>query len=777
MKKAVLTVCGICLLMTFLSADIIEKIVIEGNRKVSRDTILFYLKSKPNDIYSEEILRKDFKALWETGFFENIKIETLPGDRGVIVKINLKENLFIKEVNYKTSKGIKKEDIIEKLQDNNIILSPFSYFDAAKLKRAERVIMDMLAEKGFNESKVNIATRIEAEQVSIDVEIVQGPKTRIGTIVFPGLDTDLISPQFLSRGLENNKPHNLINVLGGKDIYHKETIKEDLEAVKLRLQEKGYLEAKVGNPSLSFFPKVSAFGKVQKMMRLEIPIEMGPRYRIRNIAIEGNKVVVAETLRRMIRLREGDIYDMKKRNEGLEDIQKLYGALGYCRSQIVPVDNLDPVNQTADLTIRISEDDVCYLGKLEFVGNTFTKDHVIRREWLLKEGRRLNMNALEDSIRRMKQLGLVTIEKMPEIVADRDDPYKINIKAEVKELQRQMINFNVGYSGYEGWFIALGYSTQNFLGLGERFTVNLSSGTRAKSYRLAFTEPYLFNLPASLGFDLFKISYQYPGLFTRESQGVHLTTSFRFWKYFGASFMVGSEKIEITDVNEDLEYINPYSYYYYQEGKRTLNSFSPTLYYSTVDSPLFPSSGTKYLINYRYSGGLLGGDIYLHKLRLEFVKFIPLMRNKNTFGMHAMFQYAFPFGEDENGDPNTLQYYEKYYLGGERSIRGFDVYQVGPRNPDGFGVGGDKALYLNFEYHFPLSQQLSFVAFYDVGNAWDEGVAIDLKDVYTSLGVELKIYIPMMGVPFRLIFAYNPRLLQPDDSHFAFRFGIGPSFY
>ena len=776
MKKMIITISVFLLLLCTLNAEIIENIMVIGNKKVSKDTVLFYMKSKPNEIYSKDILKKDFQSLWETGFFENIRIETEDGPQGIIIKIIVKENLFISTITYKTGKQIKKDDITSKLQENNIILSPYSYFNPVKLKKVERIIKAMLEEKGYNEGKINIDTKIDNQQVAITVQVEQGPKTRIGDIDFPGLDTSMISPVFLIGGFEKIKTHGLISSISKEDIYNEDSIKEDLENLKLRLQQKGYLEAKIGTPKITFFSKATIFGKVQKMLRLSIPIEMGPQYRFGSMKIEGNKVIKLSYLKRKMPLEKGQIYDMKKRNDFIADIQKLYGSIGYCRSQIVPVDNLDPVKRTADLTVRINEDDICYVGKLEFIGNTFTKDHVIRREWLLREGNRLNMNALEDSIRRMKQLGLVTIEKMPEITADPSDPYKIDLKVEVRELQRQMINFNTGYSGYEGWFIALGYSTQNFLGLGEKLTLNLSRGTRAETYRLAFTEPYLFNLPASLGFDIFKTSFRYPGLYTKDGHGYNLITSFRIWKYTGASVMLGSEKIEISEINEDLEWTNPYSYYYYTEGKRTINSFSPTIYYSTVDSPLFPSSGTKYLINYRYSGGILGGDIYLHKYKFEFTKFFSLGR-KHVFGMHAVYQYVIPFGVDSEGDKNVLPFYEKFFLGGERSIRGFDIYRIGPKDPEGNVIGGNKAFFMNFEYHIPLSEQFTFVFFYDLGNAYDTGQSINLNNIYTSLGLELKVYVPMMGVPFRLIFAYNPRTLTSDDSHFHIGFGVGPSFY
>ena len=209
---------------------------------------------------------------------------------------------------------------------------------------------------------------------------------------------------------------------------------------------------------------------------------------------------------------------------------------------------------------------------------------------------------------------------------------------------------------------------------------------------------------------------------------------------------------------------------YYTEGKRKISSLSPTIYYSTVDSPIFPTSGTKYLVNYGYSGGFLGGDISMHKIKLQFVKFIPLWKHKHTIGIQAVYQGLKGFGKNE------VPIYERYFLGGEQSIRGYDIYRIGPRNENGAVLGGTKAFFVNLEYQVPITPEFSVALYYDMGNAYDKGVPISLKNFYSSTGVEVKVFIPMLNVPFRLIFAYNSRLLFSTDSHFAFRFAVGPSF-
>ncbi len=770
MRKISLTILLVVLSTVFLSSEIVRTIVIEGNKKVSKDTFLFYIKSKAGGEYSPDQLRKDFRTLWDTGFFKDIKLDVSDVEGGKAVKFIVEENPLITAIEYNTSKKVKQDDIEDKLQENSVVLAPFSYFNPSKIKKVEKIIKDLLLEKSYNDGKVEIIETPDKGGVKLKINVVTGPKTRIGSIDFPGLDTKFISARFIRRGMKNNKVHGFLSGLSSKDVYNKEKMEEDLKNVKLRLQQKGFIEAKVGRPVFSRVNRMTVMGKFQKMMKISIPVDQGPRYTLGKIEVEGNKIIKSNYLKSLIKIKPGEVYNIKKRNDGIEEIQKIYGSIGYFYAQIAPDENLDPVKKVADLVIRVRENDVAYVGKLEFTGNTFTKDKVIRREWMLKEGRRFNTQALESSIRRMKQLGLVTIEKMPEIKPDPDDPQKINMIVDVQEMNRQMINFNVGYSGYDGWFIGLGYSTQNFLGLGESFTLNLQSGTRTKNYRLGFTEPHLFHLPASLGFDVFKQSFNYPGYYSRNGTGFNLMTSFRFWRFWGASLVYSFEDIEIQDVNEDINWSSSYSYYYYTEGKRVSSSFTPTIYYSTVDSPIFPSSGTKYLLNYKYSGGMLGGDINMHKFKFEFVKFLPLWK-RHTLGLHGVYQTLIEFGE------NPVPFYEKFYLGGERSIRGFDIMRLGPRDQNGYVFGGTKAFFVNVEYQIPLTKEFSFNFFYDIGNAYDKGYPVSIKDVYSSTGLELKIFIPMLNVPFRLIFAYNPRVLYTEDSNFAFKFAVGPSFY
>jgi outer membrane protein insertion porin family len=765
MKKIALLLIISLFLSAFIQADVIKNIIVKGNKKISYETILFYLKSQKNSTFSQSMLKQDFNTLWETGFFENIEFSSEDAEIGKVVTITVVENPILSSIKFNTGRKVNESDIKDKLQEENLILTPMSYITHLKFKKVESIIRKMLLEKGFYNNKVELVKKVNEKSNSIDltINVEQGPKTKVAYIEFEGIKNTAIKPGFLIRGVKNNKINTFFNSLFGKDVYKPEKLSEDLEEIKLRFEQKGYIEAKIGKPKITMVNRMRMLGaKVQKMVRIIIPVDPGPQYRYNGCTIEGNKILKTEFLKTFIHLKKGDVYNVKKRNENVQDLQKFYQGLGYLSCQATPEQDLDPEKKLVTLNLKIFEGKIVYLKSLTFVGNTYTKDRVLRREFFLREGEILRANLLEDSVRRMKQLGLVDIQDPPfEFNPDPQEPQRMHLKVFVTEMHRQMINFNFGYSGYNGLFIALGYSTKNFLGVGEQLSLSLSHGERMKNYNLAFTEPRLFHLPANFGINFFKQDLDYVGYFKRKQAGFSLSTNFRFLKYFGSSLMYRYSNVEEDKI---MEVYNPYFYF-----SGIISSLNTSISYNTVDSPIFPYSGMKFRFDYRYSGGFLGGDVDMHRYNLQFVKFFPLPKRK-TFGMQLSYQYINPFGK------GIIPRTEKIYLGGERSIRGFEPYRIGPRNQYGYTFGGVKAFFMNFEFHLPLTKQLSLVGFYDIGNAYGLNETMSFNNVYQSMGAEFKIFIPMLNVPFRLIFAYNPRLITEGSSHFVFRLGVGPSF-
>jgi len=772
MKKLVLGLIFSCLPLFLFGQDIVEKIEIIGNERVTRDTILYYLSSREGEYFNSNLLRKDFRILWETGFFSNIRIEQEQGARGRIVKITVEENPVIKDIVYKTGKKLKEDDIVNKLKEKDEYILPYSYYNPYRIQRITGTIEELLLEKGLQSGQVNIKTERKGKnEVEVMFDIDEGPKIRVGSVIFEGKTK--IPESILREAMEQNRKHDLISWISGKDVYKQNKLEEDLINIKRKLQEYGFMEATIGEPRVEEITKRTVLFKKQKMRKIIIPVDAGYRYRVGEVKIEGNKAIATKFLRQLIKFKEGDVYSTKIRESSIEDIGEIYRDGGYLRAQVFPVESLDPKRKYVNVTFNIYEGEVARLHRLEFRGNIYTKDKVIRREFLLREGDIFSLAFFKNSVLRIKQLGLVELEKEPDIRPSPEYPNQMDVTLHVKELQRNNIQFTAGYSGYEGTFIALSYSTVNFLGAGETLEFTVQHGKRVKNYMFGFTEPYFLDYPITLGFNIHDQKIILPGLYNRRGKGADLMIGGRIKGYWRTNLTYRYELVDIELPSEDGEpstYYNPYYYgMYFGAGNYITSSIIPTIYRSTVDSPLTPTRGTRYLASCKFSGGILGGEIDLVKPRFEFTHFQPLWIG-HVFGFHVEYQYVKPLkGSD-------LPFWERFYLGGERSIRGYEIYTIGPRNEDNRIIGGDKSLVFNVEYIIPVGGPLYAIFFYDAGNAYGPEQKMSLGNLFTSTGLEMRVFVPALRIPFRLIFAYNNPKIYDDDSNFQFRFAVGTTF-
>ncbi len=745
--------------------EILERIEIVGNERVTPETIIYYLSVREGEYFNEAQLRRDFRVLWATGFFADIRIESLPGTRGRIIRISVEESPIVRTVTYKTGKKVKESDIVSKLKEKDQQILPYSYYSPAKVQKIEGTITDLLFEKGLLASSIETDVRkVGKNEVEVLIRVDEGPKIRVGDIVFEG-DTK-IAPSELVWSMKDNRPHTFFNWIAGKDVFKQNTIDDEADRIKKKFQERGYMEASVGEPRTEEIQKRKLFGREQKMMRLIVPVEPGYIYRVGDIKIEGAKALRTEGLRTMVKLRPGTVYSTKVREKSVDDIAELYRNFGYLYIQVIPVENLDPRRKVVNVTFNITENEVAALRRLEFSGNVYTKDKVIRREMIIREGDRFSLNMFKNSILRIKQLGLVDLEKDPDIKPDPEDPTKIDVQVNVKELQRNNIQFTAGYSGYEGTFIAFSYSTVNFLGAGENLELMLQTGKLVKNYSFGFSEPYLFDKPITAGFNVYwrNVDYSTYGIYKQKTQGIDLSTGARVFGMWRVNAVYTFQKIEV-----DYPEGSYYALLYGASGKYNMSSITPMIYYSTIDSPLTPSRGTMYSLSVKYAGTFLGGEIDLIKPSIQFSRYQPFIA-KHVIGVHAEYQFVKAIRDSQ------VPYWERFFLGGERSIRGYEVYTIGPRDARNYNIGGVKAFVFNAEYIIPVGGPVYAILFYDMGNCLPAGENFSLKSMYISAGIEGRIFIPALRVPFRLIFAYNNKKIYPNDPDFAFRFAVGTTF-
>ena len=772
MRKIALTL-GLlaCLALPAVLAaqDIVEKVEIAGNERVTTETVLYYLTVREGDLYSADQFRRDFRVLWSTGFFSNVQFEESQGARGKIVKITVEENPVVRAVTFKTGKKVKEKDIVDKLKEKDQAILPYSYYSPFKVQRIKDTITDLLYEKGLLASKIEVETVKQGKnEVDVQIRIDEGPKLRVGDVVFDG--GTKVPASTLKWSMKDNRPHSLFNLIAGKDVYKQNKIEADVEGIKKKYQELGYMEASVGQPRTEEFVRRSALFKKQKMMRLIFPVNPGYLYRTGEVKIEGSKALNMKNLMAMVALKTGEIYSSKDREKSVDDMGEVFRDFGYVYAQIIPVENLDPKNKIVNVTFNVNEGEVAYLNRLEFRGNIYTKDKVIRREMIIREGDRFSFSMFKNSILRIKQLGLVDLEKDPDIKPNADDPTRMDVQVNVKEMQRNNIQFTAGYSGYEGTFVAFSYSTVNFLGAGETLDLTAQQGKLVKNYSFGFSEPYLFDKPITAGFNIYdrKTDYTTYGLYKQKTQGVDLTLGTRLFGYWRANATYTIQRIEMAYPTGSL-----YSGYYGQSGKYYESSITPMLWRSTIDSPLTPTRGTSYSLSFKYAGSFLGGEIDMIKPQIEATYYHPVLGRgpkAHVIGLHAQYQFVRAL------HGTLIPYWERFFLGGERSIRGYEVYQIGPRDSNGYQIGGEKALVLNAEYIIPVGGPLYAIFFYDRGNSVAYGTSLAWKDMYSSMGIEARLFIPALRVPFRLIFSYNNKKILATDADFAFRFAVGTTF-
>ena len=870
-----------------------------GSPVVEAETYLYYIQLRPSlpsqnvwvpyDDRAQQTAMDDFKRLWATNFLFDLSIEVSDyvfsnGVVGKIVLYDMEERERIKVVDYQGSKNIDRTKIAEQLKEKGIELRLDSFLDENALHRVDTILDEMMAEKGFTNAEISHKISPVAggpKLVNVTFTISEGPKLRIRSIDFIG--NRAFSDRSLARRMKENKAKKgIISIFRGAT-YKEDKYEADAEMVSGFYRERGYVRARVGNPEVKTLQD-SKDGKT-RWIELRIPVTEGPRYRVGDFAFDGNTVVKSDALRPMFKVKEGEWYSEKFVRDGLKKAQEAYGAGGYMEFTGYPDLNpkndglpsatdgaaapaapaatpaggaaagTDPLKPTVDVTMRLQEGKQYFVNRIAFIGNTTTRDNVIRREMRLVEGSVFNTESLKYSIRRLNQLGyfkqLEGNDKDMKVDKTTGRDNAVDVTLRVEEQNRNQVTFGAGVSQYEGFFGQLSFQTANFLGRGESLTASAQAGSRSQNYQLSFTEPFLFDRNLTGGVDIFKRSLQYIGYYTQRSTGGNVTFGFPV-SDFGRMFVNYSyESVGVADLNEalldpscivssrgcstvnvsDLTRISPAaleqlrrnpflfdSYLIGSKGNRTISKVSPSYVFNTIDNPIFPANGKRVTLAIDLGG--LGGNTNYYKPTAEGIWYHP-HTSRSSFGGRARFQYIEPYRGTTN-----LPVFERLFLGGEYDVRGYDIRSIGPTVPNSqIVLGGNKSLLFNGEYIITVAGPVRLVLFYDAGQVRDFGQKFGWKEdlttqVYptppllidpfsglafggledplapgvttqvigqtsafkTSTGAEVRFFMPVLNVPFRLIFASNPQrggvlnnTLLPAKA-FTFKFAVGSTF-
>jgi outer membrane protein insertion porin family len=775
-----------------------------GASMIDPQTYLFHVRLRPSepskgvwvayDEATEALIREDFRRLWATGFLDDLSIEAhdytfANGSEGKVIVFNIEERQRVRIVDYDGLVKVDQSAIEARLKDKSIALKIDAFLDPISIRRVASVVRELYAEKGYQYAEVTPEVKPvagEAKLVHVSFNVVEGPKVAIRDVEFVG-NRD-VPDDDLAKMLKENRAEGLLTFVGGKGAYKEDKFAEDAQSLVDFYRDRGYINAQVGQPVLKVLDD-SGDGRT-RWVQMRVPITEGPRFVVGEVTFDGNKIVTAESLRQLFKLKSGEVYRQKDIRKGLESARDAYGAGGYFEFTGYP--DLKPRTAAGsetpetsrgqpivDVTIRVDEGKQYFVNRITFVGNTHTRDPVIRREMALVEAGVFNTQGLKNSLRRINQLGYfkpiesdaVNVAKTPG--ADN----KVDVELKVEEQNRNQISFGAGASQYEGFFGNASFTTSNFIGRGESLTVSLQKGSRASNYQVAFSEPFLLGRPITAGVSLFsrKIDYQVASAtvdYSEVRNGFTLTTGVPLRRYTRGFVTYGYEVIDTAAANSLRDALSggqsTLSTLLLADGRHTESSITPSIVHSTVDNPFAPRSGIRVTGRYQYAGGLLGGTSDFIKPDIEGIVYVPVTR-RTALGIRAQAGWVINYGSTE------LPYYLRYFMGGETQVRGVDIRTVGPMNADNVALGGTRFVLFNAEYYYDIMPQVRALLFHDAGQAFDETQRLDLRQLRTSSGAELRVTLPVIGVPFRLIYAWNiyRDTFQPAR---AFKFAVGTTF-
>jgi outer membrane protein insertion porin family len=700
------------------AGEAIEAIEFRGARRVPQDTLKAQIASKPGDIYNEDILRRDFMTLYNTGRFDDIHIETEPGRTGIIVRFVVVERRVIRSIDYQGIHSVTVSEILDRFKERKVGLSVESQFDPDKIQRASIALKDFLSERGRQYATVEPQIeQIPPSSLKVVFNVNEGPKVKVGNIDIQGNNS--FKDRWVISQMKNLHPYGIPYSIYFEGLFPKTfdeaKLEEDKERVRQAYQDKGYFNATTLDETVTVVPRGGRGWRLPliKMNNpgiyadITLPVQEGRLYHLHEAKFMGVKLFREPTvLLNLFGMRPGDTFSTDKLRKGIENMRKLYGQFGYI--DFVPEPSFDVIPNTdqIDLTLTADEGRQFFIRRIDFSGNTTTRDKVIRREILLDEGDMFNTQLWDYSILRLNQLGYFEMLKKDEAATINRNPQTntVDITLKVKERGKNSIGLNGGVSGIAGSFVGFNYSTNNFLGLGETLSLESQLGTRMRNVSLGFTEPYFLDRPLQLGFVVYLRRFDfnqgreasilagqnliplYNQLgsnnllnYVQNSHGLNISASYPLRRSFARvgltlGYDISNVVTQTTAATNYFQYINfsgvagPNSL----EGIKTVHVV-PSYSYNTVNHPIEPTGGRSLFISTDVAGSVIGGNVNTISPTIDAKYFKPAPWHKtHILAFHAMASMITGY----NG--KYVPPFSRRFMGGEQDIRGFEIWGITP---------------------------------------------------------------------------------------------------
>lgn len=749
MKKIKFILILLCLIaspFSLLAQDVptIFKIDIAGNEKIDTGFIVNNIKIKEKEAYNLDKVREDMKNIYKTGFFSDVQIDIRDIDKGKHITFIVIERPTVKAIFISGNKEVKTPDLVEKLKiRTNTVLN------TERVKESIDELKKFYAGKGYYAIKINYGIDYGEEYTAtVNIDIEEPKQAYVKKITFTG------NKAFKANTLKDymrTKEKGILSWMTGSGILDSDAIEEDRKYLESFYNDNGYVRVNIGVPDI-------AISKDGKTLTVKIPIDEGSVYKVGTIDFAGDVILGKDELVKKLKTKTGNTFRSSLFHEDVLTLTDLYQDQGYAFCEIVPLTLINESSKSVDLTYSMTKGQEVYFNRINILGNTKTRDKVVRRELKITEGDRFSSSNLKESKRKLKNTTFFKDTDMK--IIKTEDPNKVNVDLTVEERPTGTISVGAGYSTSESVLLSGSIAQENFLGTGRKVILDASLGGVTQQYRFTYLEPYIFDKNLSAGFSVFDFrrifdTYDY------NTQGGSISLIRPLTDYTKVTSRYRIENTNVTNI-EDIAS----SYIKEQEGSTVTSALSLGLQKNTIDDMTNPTKGVNAAITTEVAGGIFSGDNNFVSIVGSYGRYFPLKFLDSAFFVKGTAGMIRPYGGKE------VPIYEKFYVGGLNSIRGFKYGEAGPLDENEEPIGAKNQVYANFEWIFPIYKPagLKGVLFFDAGHGFDKTSDFSLK---TTAGFGIRWFSPFG--PIRLEFGFNLRPKEGERSN-AFDFAIGTQY-
>ncbi len=738
----------------------ILRIVVKGTFHTDKDDVLDMLSFSKNDLFDAGKLSESIKNIYKMGSYEDVKFDVTKKKNGVVITINVKEREIIDEIRFVGNDEVSTGDLEEKIKD---IIAGGEVVDESKLQDAVSVILSKYEEENLFDAEVRVRKEINKEdkKVIIIFNIKEGDEIKVKSIKITG--TKVYSEKKLVGLMDTHIDDWLHSGTFNRDEYDK-----DKDKIIKFYNKNGYIDANIVSEKLQYRIEGDKRDK-EKVVYITLKIKEGVKYNFNGYKIKGYNLFTEDEIRKELTLEKGKVFNKEKFIKDMQSIQAMYGARGYIFARVNPIKHIDKTKKTIAYDIDIYEGEIAHIESIIVKGNTKTKDYVITRELLVKEGEIFNARKIQRSQEKIYNLGFFKNVKLDVRPGSAEGLMALII--EVEEQMTGMITLGMVYGTIDGLGGYEEVSENNLLGRGIRINERIEYQANKQEYRAGITYPWIFGSPMNFSFSIFFRNKK--NLYTPD---LYSTDNFKYNKQeFGINTGLTRRLSDTMSISGSYG-ISLYQYYSTNSGtpaditirdKVGKGNFMKSYVvfkfnYDNRDNIFNPTKGLHFSQSWQITGGILGGTDQYMKFISDFSKYFNILW-KFVFVTHFNYGLITPgFGEKDmliNAD-------DRFYFGGVETIRGYDY------SWRWWEAGGLSRLYGNFELRFPIAEQLLWMVFYvDSGNMWNSSYAVNLDytKYYYSTGFGFRIQIPML--PIRLYF--SKKFYNINDSWYLENKGIG----